>query len=191
MSTIRWIISSLTLVAMSAMVDAQIVADDEGKPVVTGSVSYEGPEVHWSDEELEICPSACYTDVVQRTVIRCEADSIPVDHHPSTNDQGEFLGTVSRWKIQEHHMIVERSIREADCHRDIDETEIQDLERSPLHLPGDPDIWDTRTMNDLGLNPFDCNDHYPVTIDNSRNPPIISTQLSFDLLIETLYFTCH
>ncbi len=197
MSIIRWIMSSLALVAMSASVDAQIVADDEGDPVVTGSVTYEGPELYWFDEELEFCPSACYTEVVQRTVIRCEAPAGPVDGQPSINDRGEFVGTVPRWRIREHHAIVEQSIREDDCDRSIRDTTIQDLESTPLYLPGDPDIEDTRTLRDLGLQPFDCNDHYPVTIENNRNPPtiapypIISTQLSFDLLIETLYFTCH
>ena len=55
----------------------------------------------------------------------------------------------------------------------------------------DPDILDTRTLRDLGLQPFDCNDHYPRTVDNTQTPPIIYTVLEFDLLIERLYFTCH
>jgi hypothetical protein len=191
MVNIRDLIASSILIAMGATANAQLVDDSEQGPFKAGSITYEGPGLYWFDEEIEFCPSTCYTDVIQSTVIRCEATNGPVDDQPPIDDRGEFVGTVPRWRIQEHHMIVERSIREDDCHRSVQDTVIQDLGNQPMYLPGDPDILDTRTPRDLGLQPFDCNDLYPKTIDNTQTPPIVSTKLEFDLLIERVYFTCH
>ncbi len=194
MFEIRHLMASLALIAMSAMsatTSAQILNDSEDGPVKSGSITYEGPGLYWFDEGIEFCPSACYTDVVQRTVIRCEATLGPVDDQPPIDDQGEFVGTVPRWRIQEHHAIIEQSVRDDGCARSVQDTVIQDLGNQPMYFPGDPDIKDTRTPRELGIAPFDCNDHYPRTIDHSQSPPIMSTKLSFDLLIERLYFTCH
>jgi hypothetical protein len=191
MTTPRWILGSLALLAMSATAFAQMVEDSEGPLSLIGSITYEGPALDGFDDEFEFCPNLCYTDVVQRTVIRCEATVGPVDDQPPINDQGEFVGQVPRWRIQEHHLLVEQSVRQESCHRDVRDTVLQDLGTQPQYFPGDPDIKDTRTPRELGIAPFDCNDHYPVSIDHTQSPPIMSTELSFDLLIERLYFTCH
>src|SRR6056297_291307 len=73
MVNIRDLIASLILIAMGATANAQLLDDCEQGSFKVGSITYEGPEPYWFDEEIEFCPSTCYTDVIQRTVIRCEA----------------------------------------------------------------------------------------------------------------------
>ena len=191
MFDIRHLMASLALITMSATTSAQILDDSENGQVKTGSITHEGSRLYWFDEEIEACPSVCYTDMIQRTVIRCEADLGRVGRQRSINDRGEYVGSFPQWRKQAHHAIIEKSVRDEGCVRSVQDPVIDDLGNQAMYFPGDQQIQDTRTMRDLGLQPFDCNDHYPTKIDRTKATPIMFTELKFDLLIERLWFTCH
>lgn len=188
MLSITRLLGGLVLIATSSSAVAQMVEDSDGPEPVVGSIIYEGPALYWPPDgtpRREFCPIECYTEVIQKTVIRCQAELGLADDLATVDDRGELVGQVPRWTTTEHHTLVERSVfQDLNCNRHVHDTQVQDLGNMPAYFPGDPNILDIRTSKELGLNPFDCNDHYPVEIDLTGPEPIMTTKLEFELLID-------
>ena len=180
------------LVVVSALVATVVSAQDtveiEGVKYGTRHILKELIDVKPVHPDFEFCPTYCYTDVVQHSVIECRVANGPIGEPPYIDNRGELTGNVPRWTITETHDIREIAVSESRCNRTETHTVVEVLGRVPRYYPGDTNIEDKRTRQELGLAPFDCNDH-PATVDQATGDLVARVEI--DLLIERRQRFCR
>ncbi len=171
-----------------ASAQAEEIIEVEGQRYSVVRTQVETVKLRPELPEFDFCPLTCYTDQVQRSVIQCRAPNGEVGEGPVLDDRGEFVGSVPRWSISETHDLREISVFEKNCQRSERETVTTVLGAQPQYFPGDPNILDSRTRQQLGLAPFDCNS-LPAEVD--PNTGDLVAELQIDLLIARQYLVCH
>jgi hypothetical protein len=138
---------------------------------------------------LQYCPTLCYTDTVQHTVIACRAPAIlQGGDGPPLDRQGNYTGPSNQWTITETHDIREIRVSEKACQQTRAETIIEVLGSQPRYFPGDPQIEDPRSPYDPPFSRFNCND-YPAQHDATTNELVAIVEV--DLLIKHQPLFCR
>jgi hypothetical protein len=171
----------------AALAQAKVTINGEEYVIKEMSCKYQ--ELERIRDDLKYCPTFCYTDIVQHTVIECRASgTLDGLDGPLIDREGNYTGPSVPWTITETHDIREISVYEKNCQQTRTETIIEVLGSIPRYYPGDPDIADTRSPYEKPFSNFDCND-YPAETDPVTGELVARAVV--DLLIEHKPLFCR